>query len=209
MTPRVLLLLILLVLPGCSRKPEKPIPPSARPLPLTEVGRFQVESGILVVIDPGYLLREVKTLGASVPSARKGGWIASVAYVTSKEWGTRCAELYVRHESLPNTQGATWLRQEGLIGVDSGQAGVFDEKHFRRKEVVPKNHAWKEPPVDPDDPWYSLCCDQTLGTLRAGAIPFGSVSSSGFGDGAYEWDLLRAGSDVVAVRVIFIPEDER
>jgi hypothetical protein len=191
--------LLLLLLLGCSKQ---------APAPLTEIGRFQVESGAIVLSDPCYDVGEVRTLGASV-SARTGAWIAAVRLVDLDGWGRRSVELHARHDSLPGTEGVAWVRQKGLIGVDSGQAGVFDAKQFRSKDAVPKGHRWKDKPVVPDDPWYSLCCEQTLGEMQAGVIPFGAVSSAGVGDGAYEWDLLQAGGQAVALRIVFIPENER
>jgi hypothetical protein len=108
---------------------------------------------------------------------------------------------------LATTEGVSWQRQKALIGVDYGQVGVFDTKYFRRDEVVPKEYRWKKKPLEPENPWYSLCCDQTLDSVEAGVIPFGAVSSSGFGDGVYEWDLLRdRNGEAVAIRVVFVDE---
>lgn len=130
-------------------------------------------------------------------------------YASSKKWGARCAELHARHESLASTEGVSWRRQPGRIGVDFGQAGIFDAKHFQKDKDVSRSYRWKDDPIDPERLWYSLCCDVTLGNAQAGIVPFGVVSTSGFGDGAYEWGVLRDGGDVVAVRIVFIPEDER
>jgi len=199
---RLLSALAAILLGSCSKK--SPMPPP------TELGTFEVESGKLFVVDPGYPPEKpgVSELAEVIPHARKGTWSFAVVYVNAGQAGVRCAELRARHASLPSTQGLKWRRQQGLVGVDSGQAGVFDAGYYHEKQIVPKNKVWKEKPLDPDDLWYSLCCEVTLGNAQAGVIPFGGVSSSGFGDGAYEWDSVEAGGEVVAVRVIFLKDGD-
>ena len=151
----------------------------------------------------------MKSFGGSISSVRVGTWIAGVLYVSSKQSGALCGELHACHESLPTTEGLRWRRQSGHIGVDCGQAGIFDAKHFNKEEAVPEKYRWKDDLIDPERRWYSLCCDVTLGVAQAGIVPFGVTSNSGLGDGAYRWDVLRDGKDVVAVRIIFIPQGRR
>ena len=198
MRARRLLALAALLLASCSK--PKPFPPPK------DLGTFQVESGKLFVVDPCYPEQEseIAKLGAVVANAKKGAWTLAISMVDTGDGGPRCAELHARHESVGSTAGVKWRRREGLIGVDSGQAGIFDGKYYHAKSVVPKDHVWKEKMIDPDDAWYSLCCERTLGSSQAGVIPFGAVSSSGFGDGAYEWDSVEEGGEVVAVRVLFL-----
>ena len=189
---------ILLFGAGCRPKPS-----------WSPIGTFVADSGELLVADPGYDLEDVKDgeLGGHVKRAKKGLWTLSVKYDPPQGEGRRCAELLVKHESVTTSKGLLRSRQKGMIGVDSGQAGIFDARRFRDPNVVPKDHVWKDKPIDPDDAWYSLCCEQTLDAAGAGVIPFGAVSSSGYGDGAYEWDVYRNKSgDAVAVRILFMED---
>jgi hypothetical protein len=92
------------------------------------------------------------------------------------------------HEDIfPVTFGAGWKRENFEVGVDSGQAGIFDGGHYKEDKVVEgiefeNNFA---------EPWYNVCCDVTLADRGAGVIPFGVVSRSGFGDGGYTCYTIR------------------
>jgi hypothetical protein len=57
--------------------------------------------------------------------------------------------------------------------------------------------------IDPDDMWYSLCCDRTLGDNRAGVITYGAVSRSGHGDGSYKCMVARDGDTVIGIVLDF------
>lgn len=97
-----------------------------------------------------------------------------------------------------------WETCEFIVGVDSGQAGIFDHQIYRVDESV-----IGETEFMPEDKWYSSCCDQTLGELGAGVINGGVVSSSGFGDGGYEAFIAKnAEGKVIAVQIVFITEED-
>ena len=58
------------------------------------------------------------------------------------------------------------------VGVDSGQAGVFDLDYYKKNQ--------------PSYDWYKRVCDITLGEQRGGTIDgAGVVTESGWGDGGY------------------------
>lgn len=194
-------LLALLLAAGCRPKPH-----------WTTIGTFLADSGELIVADPGYTLDDVKeggSLAGRVKRAKKGLWTLSIIYEPPTGDDRRCAELLVKHESITTAKGLVKTRQKGLIGVDSGQAGVFDAVRFRDPNVVPKDQAWKDKPMDADDLWYSLCCERTVEPACAGVIPYGGVSSSGDGDGSYGWDVYRnKAGEAVAVRIVFMDEDD-
>ena len=90
---------------------------------LTEEGRFDVTSGIIIAADPAYA-------GGSAPhcaikfKAKKGEWL-----VTFKEVGEHVASITVRHtdylKAKPN------IRLKGEVGVDTASAGFFDAKSLR------------------------------------------------------------------------------
>jgi hypothetical protein len=54
-----------------------------------------------------------------------------------------------------------------------------------------------------------MCCRQSLGELGAGVVPGGVVSSSGIGDGAYEWfTRVDAKGAVVGIRIVFLTAED-
>lgn len=209
-------LVLVLIFAACERSESDHVraehaasPPASKQHAL---GAFAVESGKLVVCDPGYGPPEASKstwLHALVRNAKLGEWQAFVTKVDVGEWGNRCAELTAHHRDHRPGADATWQRASDGIGVDSGQAGIFELRTMGLNSVVPQNYFGKDEPLVPDDLWYSMCCKVTLGDLGAGVIPGGVVSSSGLGDGAYEW-FFRTSADgsVVAVRVVFLTEED-
>ena len=93
-------------------------------------------------------------------------------------------------------------QQDNFVGVDSGQAGVFDAKYFEDDKLARQYQV--EDPICPDQPWYSLCCDRTLGETGAGIIPYGVVSSSGLGDGSYSYYTNTVDGKTVGVQIVFM-----
>ena len=88
------------------------------------------------------------------------------------------------------------------MGVDSGQAGFYVLESYRNDDIG----TWSF--NNPDDligeGWYSACCDQTCYTdERAGLVPGGVVSSSGYGDGGYKCELGMVEGVVIAARILF------
>lgn len=93
------------------------------------LGSFIVTSGKLRVSDPCY---DKDTWCAGVLEAVKNGaWIAKVVKSDEDSWGKRCAELVVHHRefNLPDDSDE-WEVQNIDVGVDSGQAGFFDEAYY-------------------------------------------------------------------------------
>jgi hypothetical protein len=93
------------------------------------------------------------------------------------------------------------------VGVDSGQAGLFDASHYQDDSIIPN----PKPRIysAPSDIWYSHCCDITRSPLGAGVLPYGVVSSSGFGDGGYDCFICRNEyGQIIRAEIEFIPEDD-
>ena len=160
---------------------------------LTVLGDFELTSQTMRVSDPCYD-RDVWCCG-TLDKCRMGTWEAGVLQVDMDDWGVRCAVLAVRHKAAgpdfsvirqdtvcQNQDG--WMEQPFYVGVDSGQAGFFDEAFYQNPSVFADMPA-PEQNLSPDDVWYNHVCDITLSDLGAGIIPHGAVSSSGFGDGCY------------------------
>ncbi len=159
---------------------------------MTPIGEFELTTPIMRVSDPCYE-REVWCCG-TIANCKTGTWEAAVLY--RSVWGQRVAVLAVRHKEtgpdftairkrgIYTRKGLTnWEHQSFEVGVDSGQAGFFDEAFYQDDSVfddhAPAKHEF-------DTAWYNHACDTTLADSQAGVIPYGAVSRSGIGDGGYD-----------------------
>lgn len=168
------------------------------------LGTFEVESGRLMISDPCY--HKGTWCQGELKNVRNGSWNATVVETNEGEWGVRCAELIATHVNAPNI-GRIWAKQDIDVGVDSGQAGIFDSEHYRLNDDE-NDYEYQGDKLTPNDPWYCMCCDRTLNSPGAGVIPFGVVSSSGFGDGSYRCFVREENDEIVAVKIIFITGEE-
>ena len=190
--------------------------PSDRQSDLTQtlIGEFKSPTGHLVISDPCYRLDT--WCSGKIENAVPGTWLAHITSGDVRYWGARVLNIIVQYKDYPDLEGLLepndprWIVLDFDIGVDSGQAGIFDKKHYKDDEVVkPTTHYYCRDRICEDDPWYSLCCDRTLNRLGAGTIPYGAVASSGYGDGSYVASCIKdAIGSVIAVKIDFInPED--
>jgi len=166
---------------------------------MNSLGAFENTSGTLVVSDPCYTLSDWCLI--QLQNVKKGTWNAYVKYSDEGRWGTRCAEIMALHKLKRNP---TW-ESIGVIGVDSGQAGIFDILVFQNDATVEP----REKTFLPEEPWYSSCCDITLAENKAGVIPGGAVASSGYGDGVYEVFVSKNNDgEIAGVLIVFIEEED-
>jgi len=173
---------------------------------IISLGEFEVVSDALNITDPCYDL-DVWCCGR-LENPKKGRWAARVHKADMNSWGARCCALEA-HATDSRPVGA-WKRANFEVGVDSGQAGIFDLEHYQN-EADARDYKWqsKSSPLTGRSGWYDMCADKTLSRLGAGVIPFGCVSSSGFGDGGYNCEYRTDDNDqVVSVRIVFINEEE-
>lgn len=165
---------------------------------LHSLGQFEVKSGEIIISDPCY-----DADGQKLP-AIKGIWNAFMLKATLQTgWGedNRCAFLFAHLASTPvEYDDAVWQPLEVGAGVDSGQAGIFDAQFYRDEKVVTETI---EEPLTGENRWYDLCCSRTLGEIGAGVIPYGCVSSSGWGDGYYPAFGVYRGKHLVAIALHF------
>jgi len=176
---------------------------------------FEVVSGKVVVSDPCYEL----SLGErclKVLEVKNGIWHMNKVISDEGGWGSRVARLNVKHGDIKHGSSGFVTRSllPGDIGVDSGQAGVFDFSHYRDDSVVETASMLGKPLCQEEnagDKWYNLCCDRTINDEFEGGsvIPFGCVSSSGFGDGGYNVYVGKnAQGEIVEIEIVFIGDDE-
>ena len=157
---------------------------------LTRLGTFELTGPVLRVSDPCYD-RDV-WCSATIENCKPGNWETAVLMQDEGDWGIRNAVLIARHtDSEPGLKAytkvlsgtdKTWQECPFDVGVDSGQAGIFDDAYYQDDSVFAGSPAAK---FDEDNSWYSHCCDITMSQHSAGVLPYGVVSCSGFGDGGY------------------------
>lgn len=93
-----------------------------------ENGR-DIELGEKVVIsDPCYDL-DVWCNGV-LANVKPGTWHTKAENANINGWGDRCSALIAWHESVDEPNNKDFEETNIDVGVDSGQAGIFDYKHF-------------------------------------------------------------------------------
>lgn len=163
-----------------------------------EIGTFNVNSGKVEITDPCYSPES----GIVVNNVKNGTYLSFVDVVDAGNWGARNALLYAINKeyyeknslSVNNLNLQNWDPQDNYFGVDSGQGGIFDVNNF---------------PGGDNESFYDECCSITLNGIGAHTLEGGVVSSSGFGDGGYGYDIITDDSgEIVGFCLIFIDEEE-
>jgi len=164
---------------------------------------FGVRSGEIIVSDPCYNMDIVNGGGGAFRiKAKNGEWYAEVEYEGNRQ--SRVAALRVRHTDHLKA-GAT-TPAPCLVDVDSGQAGVFDFASYKGDD---RDRIGSIGSIEDMTFWYARCCKQTLSEESCGTIDDrGFVSSTGYGDGAYECRLVMDGDMCVGVDICFVEEEE-
>jgi len=157
-------------------------------LTIAEMGEMIIRSGKVRVSDPCYE-KDIDThCAGTIKSVKNGKWDCIVIRSDEGDWGMRNAILLAHHVDHPvEYEDSGWDKQEFEVGVDSGQAGIYD---------LPEYHGGDEEGGEYGDPdsWYDKNCRLTLDTdSQAGILAdkTGVVSSTGFGDGGYECFTIR------------------
>ncbi len=179
---------------------------------LKRLGSFTI-TGQMRVSDPCY---KPEVWCSGVLNAEPGVWEAAVMVLDNEDtggWGRRIAVLAAKHKGcsvslttdtinetsdyLKFSPKSEWKIADFETGVDSGQAGFYDDNNF-----VARNGG-------EDDNWYDKMCNITLSKAKAGVFVDGVVTSSGYGDGGYPC-IYHIGIDgkVDFAYVVFIGDDE-
>jgi Protein of unknown function (DUF4241) len=158
-------------------------------------------SNKVVVSDPCY---EIPTwCQIIVDDVLPGYYQPSICRIDLDDWGNRISGLSCVHEDYigkENELKLNWVEHPGIVGVDSGQAGVFSMESYRNDAMV-----GEEPVFDfgdsfdreMGDVWYRMCAHKTLSEKSWGVYDEGVVSSSGIGDGSYDLYVLKNNEDKV------------
>lgn len=96
------------------------------------------------------------------------------------------------------------------VGVDSGQAGFFDlAKYALSLADKDDSRSRRESKDSVFEAFYDSVCNLTLDDKSFGTLQFGTVSSSGYGDGSYNCYARRDDfGTVVEAVIIFLEEYE-
>jgi len=153
---------------------------------------FTLTSGTLRVSDPCYD-RALDAAGI-IENARNGRWIGKIDIINAMAWGNRVAELSIVQENYV-TASKMWERAPFDVGVDSGQAGFFDDSNYPE---------WSE-----DNGFYDIICEGTISKDKFAVVPFGIASRTGYGDGLYQCFVAKnVEGEVIAAKIVFIGDDE-
>jgi hypothetical protein len=178
--------------------------------------KFEVVSGKMILSDPCY------TLGTwcqgVVENVKNGEWIGIAETTNQGSWGDRISMLLSMNvdamEKNPNLEQELITSGEPLPfdgGVDSGQFGHFDFDNYRKDELaINLVKAFEDDySTEVGDEWYRACCEITI-HRNFGVMPFGIVSSSGFGDGAYTtYGIKDDSGQYVGFMTIFIDDEDQ
>jgi hypothetical protein len=171
--------------------------------------KFEIVSGNVIVSDPCYSLNT--WCQGELSNVKKGVWNVKTTKLSKRIDDARISEIIVKHDDN-HRKNLAWEMQGFEVGVDSGQAGIFDKDYYQKDEVVKGYILATNPhtgnPIADNDPWYSVCCKKTLSKEGYGVIPYGAVSSSGYGDGGYTcYTSKNKMGEIDAIKIVFIDEN--
>ena len=159
---------------------------------------FAIKSGKVVVSDPCY--ERGTWCQAVLENVKNGNWISN--YKLNSEGSVSEIVAFIGFE--PHQ----WEKISAEIGVDSGQAGIFDEFSYRNDSLIKENPKWYFDKNEIGDKFYGKCCDITLDE-QAGELEMGFVSSSGYGDGGYDCFISKNSTgEIIGIKVVFISEED-
>lgn len=145
------------------------------------VGRFQCDSGVIVVCDPCY--RSAENLVVRFDNAKIGPWQASIKVGDfGPVLGKRVESLIVMHMAH-RAADDPWLDAGRAVAVDTGRMAVCDGRDdLDGADVVP---------------------------TMALAWARGVMVATGFGDDVYPCRFREAGGEVVVIEVLFIDLEDQ
>lgn len=162
----------------------------------------------VVVSDPCYTIPT--WCQAIVKDVLPGEYLSAVEFVDAGPWGNRSNTMVAVHKDYIDAK-LRFQSHPSTIGVDSGQAGIFDFNSYRNDEVA---QSITTPPSDfslanyrsetePGEDWYEKMCKFTLTGDSWGSYDSGIVSTSGCGDGSYDLYVAKVNKKIVALAIDF------
>lgn len=113
-------------------------------------GTIKLNSKIMVS-DPCYGLNT--WCQGIVENVLPGTYDCFVEYSDEGDWGTRVSAIEVRNAYYDGPRD--FYPEDFEVGVDSGQAGIFDYEYYE------KYHSDCKERYHVDDNWYNMACDKT------------------------------------------------
>ncbi len=165
---------------------------------------IKIKSGKITFSDPCYGLNTCGML-KNIPFPNGEYRVDCIKTTRTAGWGLRVKEIIIYNvDKVPVSESREmdvwWNALSGEVGVDSGQAGIFDSKYY--EQYHEKNDII-------DERWYDNVCNLTLSSQGYGTIDNqGVCSSSGYGDGGYTAYIGKLNTDIVAAKIVFIPDED-
>lgn len=161
---------------------------------------FTINSGKVRITDPCY---DMDTWCAGdIENVRNGKWLAFIHTSDENVWGIRVADLQVVEENFYNKAiEPNWIKTDIDVGVDSAQAGIFDYDFYANMEGHGKD-------LSEHGKFYDKICELTGSRRQFGVVDFGVASRTGFGDGGYTCYIAKEGDEVVAIKLIYIGDED-
>jgi hypothetical protein len=122
-------------------------------------------------------------------------------------WGKVNSYLGVVHSGFVN-ENLSWRILDEVIGVDSGQAGIFSYESYRNDDIVdsismPESDFTLNSYGNIGDRWYEAMCKLTQTNENYGSYETGVLSTSGYGDGVYRCLVAKKNKLVVGICIDF------
>ena len=173
---------------------------------------FNQQSDKMIVSDPSYEYNpkeheknsKLWKLNVVIDNVLSGEWKIMLGVRHSKPDNNAFIEC-IHEDYFKDIRKYKWEKIFD-IGVDSGQAGIYDMKYYGDDKQAPKSKDKTQLSA-----WYQMNSSVTgKATDYAGPIPHGAVSMSGYGDGMYPVYVAKnKDKQVIGVKIIFIDPVEQ
>jgi hypothetical protein len=168
------------------------------------IGNFQLGNTVMVS-DPSYAIGI--WCQAKLDNVKFGEYVGFAEMIHDADWGVRVARLFALNKEFMKIEYWDWELSGNEIGVDSGQAGIFDLSTYRNDSVkidnVPENALFDSLKNDEEgSEWYLNLTKITLDNDYA-IYSNGIVSRSGIGDGGYSLFTTYENGEVIGMCIDF------
>lgn len=185
-------------------------------LDLVSAGEFDILSDKIIVSDPGH--EKGKWCQVFVKNILPGKWHGYVAYEQSQDASDKIVSRLVALSGKldpEKLEDPRWRILEGEVDVDTGCAGIFDEKYYNDPAILNDQYyndsvkiGWQGPDLG-GNVWQNLALGQSKTPALCGTMAYGIAASSGNGNGGYPVSVLQdEDSAIVGIRIDFVlPKD--